>query len=151
MSYEIERKFLVDDLEEALSYIDKVELIRQGYFHKDVAIRVRTINDEKAYIAIKDNGTLLRKEFEYEIPIIDARWLLASCGKNYVEKLRYYTTCNAEIWTIDVFRDFNQGLVLAEIELRTEEQHVVIPSWLGKEVTEDKRYSNLSIATKGVP
>ena len=131
---EIERKFLVvseDYKKEAFSKKN----IKQGYLSSipERTVRVRT-KGEKAYLTIKgvssDSG-LSRFEWEKEIPISEAEQLLLLCVK-----------IGNHIYEVDEFYDENEGLVIAEIELSTEDESFVKPDWLGNEVTTDKRYYN---------
>ncbi|MBU0941692.1 MAG: CYTH domain-containing protein [Bacteroidetes bacterium] len=142
---EIERKFLVvseDYKKEALSKKN----IKQGYLSSipERTVRVRT-KGEKAYLTIKglssDSG-LSRFEWEKEIPISEAEQLLLLCERGIINKTRFEVKIGNHIYEVDEFYDENEGLVIAEIELSTEDESFVKPDWLGNEVTTDKRYYN---------
>ena len=142
---EIERKFLVvseDYKKEAFSKKN----IKQGYLSSipERTVRVRT-KGEKAYLTIKglssDSG-LSRFEWEKEIPISEAEQLLLLCEKGQINKTRFEVKIGNHIYEVDEFYDENEGLVIAEIELSTEDESFVKPDWLGNEVTTDKRYYN---------
>ncbi len=150
MILEIERKFLVlnDDWRQTAGpgtpYI-------QGYLsgaETSCSIRVR-LEGGRAVLGIKKRLTnLSRKEFEYEIPADDARDLLTGLNYPPVEKIRYRMPHEGHIWEIDEFKGANAGLVLAEIELNDEGEAFARPDWLGKEVTADDRYLNVSLAIR---
>ena len=142
---EIERKFLVvseDYKKEAFSKKN----IKQGYLSSipERTVRVRT-KGEKAYLTIKglssDSG-LSRFEWEKEIPISEAEQLLLLCEKGQINKTRFEVKIGNHIYEVDEFYDENEGLVIAEIELSTEDESFVKPDWLGNEVTTDRRYYN---------
>ncbi|MBX9888143.1 MAG: CYTH domain-containing protein [Flavobacteriaceae bacterium] len=142
---EIERKFLVvseDYKKEAFSKKN----IKQGYLSSipERTVRVRT-KGEKAYLTIKglssDSG-LSRFEWEKEIPISEAEQLLLLCEKGQINKTRFEVKIGNHIYEVDEFYDENEGLVIAEIELSTEDESFVKPDWLGNEVTTDKKYYN---------
>jgi len=147
MAKEIERKFLVRNS----SWKDGLKglLCRQGYLVKDegLTVRVRIIG-ELAYLTIKGRTEgFSRDEFEYEISQDDARIMLATMSANrIVEKIRYKVEANGMIWDVDEFLGDNAGLVMAEVELTDESQQVVLPDWIGEEVTGDRRYYNAYLA-----
>lgn len=148
MAKEIERKFLID--------IDKwgrrgipVEMV-QGYLfiHPEKVVRVR-ISGEKAFLTIKGNRQgIIRDEFEYPIPVNDAKELLKMCGDFLVEKTRYIQHIHEKKWEIDVFHGKNNGLIVAEIELNDENEEVELPEWAVCEVSNDEQYSNFNLAQK---
>ncbi|MEN7973069.1 MAG: CYTH domain-containing protein [Verrucomicrobiota bacterium] len=147
MAVEIERKFLVagDSWKAAAS--DGV-LCRQGYLasEPEKTVRVRIIGGQ-AFLTIKGATTgISRSEFEYEIPVADAVELLKLCGDAIVEKTRYFVGHGGMVWELDVFSGANEGLVLAELELESEEQPFDLPDWAGKEVSGDIRYYNAYLA-----
>jgi adenylate cyclase len=108
-------------------------------------VRVRVYGD-KAFLTIKGkNQNLTRKEFEYEIPLEDAQNLLELCEKPIIEKTRFLLSQHTNIWEIDVFEGENKGLIVAEIELTSEEESIDIPSWVGEEVSTDSKYYNSSL------
>jgi adenylate cyclase len=146
MSKEIERKFLVKNLDFKKS-AERV-LIKQGFLStvKDRVVRVR-IKGEKAYITIKgiSSGTS-RTEFEYKIPLPDAEIMLYElCEKPIIEKYRYLVKSNDFTWEVDEFMGENEGLIIAEIELQSEEQPFEKPDWVGHEVTDDPKYYNSNL------
>jgi adenylate cyclase len=148
MGAEIERKFLVDH--EKWSLVDKPEgtHYRQGYIlsNKQETVRVR-ISDTKGFLNLKSRvSEITRKEFEYEIPLEDGIEILNLFTKNGTEKIRYCIPFKGKIWEVDVFLGDNTGLVVAEIELISEDEEFEVPGWITKEVTDDGRYTNSSLA-----
>lgn len=145
MAIEIERKFLVNG--SAWQQADG-ERFSQGYLNRDKerTVRVRVTGD-KAFVTIKGptNGAS-RSEFEYQIPIADGEQLLALCEGPAIEKVRRVISYKGSIWEVDEFFGENAGLVVAEIELESEEQDFERPDWLGQEVTHDHRYFNSSLS-----
>ena len=147
MAKEIERKFLViDDSYKAVAY-KKSEII-QGYIStaKEATIRVRVI-DQHAYLTIKSItiGTS-RDEWEYEVPYQDAIEMLNKLSNgNFIKKTRFYVNDNGHIWEVDEFHGRHFGLVVAEIELRAENETFTLPSFIGKEVTGDSMYYNSTL------
>ncbi|MCP5538455.1 MAG: CYTH domain-containing protein [Akkermansiaceae bacterium] len=146
MGVEIERKFLVSG---DVPLVGGVEMM-QGYLCKDVGRTVRVrLEDEKAVLTIKgETMGLTRLEYEYEIPFEDARELLDMTIDGIVEKTRYYHQSGSHTWEIDVFKRQNEGLVIAEIELTSEDEEFEKPAWVGEEVSFDPRYSNSSLSEK---
>jgi len=144
MATEIERKYLIK--EELLNLPTEGNRIVQGYLwsEKSKSMRIR-ITKGKGFLTIK-TGTnpLSRLESEYEIPITDAEELLAQCDKK-IEKCRFIIVFAGMNWEVDVFEGENKGLVMAEIELESVDQIFEKPDWLGKEVTDDKRYLNVNL------
>jgi adenylate cyclase len=148
MGREIERKFLVvnDSWRPAVRDQSRYE---QGYLAitGDCAVRVR-IDGKSARLNIK-NATLdiERQEYEYDIPVADAREMLSTlCMGRALSKVRYRVRHGEDIWEVDVFEDANEGLVLAEIELDSRDQAFSVPEWVGEEVSGDSRYLNSSLA-----
>ncbi|ASK33519.1 CYTH domain-containing protein [Alloalcanivorax mobilis] len=147
MGVEIERKFLVTDQ----TFLDPLpgERLVQGYLsHQPRAtVRVR-IHGEQAWLTLKgENNGARRREFEYPVPVDDARTLLAEmCGAGVIDKTRYRVPCDGLVWEVDVFHGDNQGLVVAELELEHEDQPFQRPAWLGDEVTDDARYYNSALS-----
>lgn len=139
---EIERKFLVDK-EVWLPKSEGQEII-QGYLSTDKnrVVRVRT-KGEKAYVTIKGKQKkITRAEFEYEIPVEEAKLMFDMCINYPIEKIRYTENFQGLLWEIDVFKGANKGLVVAEVELENENQYVELPHWVKKEVSDDHRYFN---------
>jgi CYTH domain-containing protein len=144
MAKEIERKFLV---KEGSWRQAKGSQYRQGYLNsiKERIVRVRTISD-KGYLTIKGITVgASRMEFEYEIPLQDANELLKICEKPLIEKIRYTMEDGGMVWEIDEFAGDNQGLIVAEVELDSEDQQFPRPDWIGEEVTGDPRYFNSNL------
>ncbi|MGZ9032866.1 MAG: CYTH domain-containing protein [Rhodospirillales bacterium] len=146
MGTEIERKFLV--VSAAWRAGATPTPIRQGYLCAGPShvVRVRTFG-ERAFFTVKSGGAgLTRLEFEYEIPRPDATVLLdALCLRPLIEKTRFTVDVAGTAWVVDVFSGDNAGLALAEVELEAEDQAVVLPPWVGQEVTGDPRYFNAAL------
>jgi CYTH domain-containing protein len=146
MGKEIERKFLVKDNSwRALAPGTKY---RQGYLNsaKERIVRVRTI-DDKGYLTIKGiTSGATRAEYEYEIPVTEAEAMLDElCEKPLIEKKRYKIDYEKLIWEVDEFFGENQGLIVAEVELESEDQDYEKPGWIGDEVTGDPKYFNSNL------
>ena len=126
--------------------------IRQGFLNSDKnrVVRVR-IKDDKGYLTIKglsNSSGITRNEWEYQIDIQDAQELLSICEPSVIEKYRYYIKHDLLEFEVDVFKNDNEGLIIAEIELSDENQEFDKPDWLGKEVSGDDRYYNSSLSKK---
>ena len=146
MPLEIERKFLVKS--EEYKRMSCASSIIQGYLAVSgkMAIRIR-IDDIYASLAIKSKlSDRVNREYEYNIPIDEARSIMSLVDLPVITKTRYQLKNAGHTWEIDEFHDMNKGLVIAEIELDDENEVFKIPSWLGKEVTEDIRYLNSNLA-----
>ncbi len=147
MPIEIERKFLVTDDSWRKTAGEGIP-IRQGYLVGEglASVRVR-LAGHQANINIKGRTLgVRRQEFEYPIPVADARILLDTlCAKPLVEKIRYTVWFEGHEWEVDVFEGANAGLVVAEIELKDEHEAFVRPPWVGKEVSDDPRYYNTEL------
>ena len=149
MAKEIERKFLVKG--DAWRALAKGTTYRQGYLNsaKERTVRVRTAED-KAFLTIK--GLTLgatRAEYEYEIPFDEGKAMLdALAEKPLIEKKRYKIPAGGLTWEIDEFLGDNAGLIVAEVELKSEDQAFERPVWLGDEVTGDTRYYNANLIKK---
>tara|TARA_B100000683_G_C12093956_1_gene392266 strand:+ start:76 stop:549 length:474 start_codon:yes stop_codon:yes gene_type:complete len=146
MAIEIERKFLVKTIPE--NQIQYSHHIKQGYIvsDKDKVIRVRQ-KENDYFITIKGNKVgISRFEFEYPIPKPDAKKLFKHfCGKKLIEKIRHYIEYEGCTWEVDVFCGENAGLVIAEIELESENQEFHLPNWVGSEVTYQEKYYNMNL------
>jgi len=145
MAQEIERKFLVLDDSYKHEAFAKSH-IRQGYIcsERGRTVRVR-IKDERAYFTIKgpsENGGLSRYEFEQEIPFDDAQQLMQLCEPGIIDKTRWLVKSGDHTFEVDEFHGENDGLVVAEVELESEQDTPIIPHFIGKEVTGDRRYYN---------
>ena len=141
MSLEIERKFLLANDSWRKEAGDGTLLV-QGYIAGSKgtpAVRVR-IAGTQAFLTIKGAAEgIVRSEFEYPIPLEDARFMIDNfCGDRVVEKKRYL--CGR--WEIDEYFKANQGLFTAEIELKSEDEKFEIPSWLGEEISDKPEYTN---------
>ena len=148
MPQEIERKFLVKEGYKQFAITHT--RITQGYLSSvpERIVRIR-INGEKGFITIKGVSNLSgmsRYEWEKEIPLQEARELLALCEPGVIDKTRYLVQVGKYTFEVDEFYGENEGLVIAEIELSSEEDLFDIPLWLGKEVTGDMRYYNSKLA-----
>lgn len=147
---EIERKYLVTGegyKQIAISH----HHICQGYISREKTgtVRVR-ITDDKAYLTIKGKpavGHFARFEWEKEIDVADARELIKLCQGTIIDKTRWIVPAKEEglKWEVDEFHGKHEGLIVAEIELVEEEQVVELPSFVGKEVTDDPRYYNANM------
>ena len=149
MGIEIERKYLVKDP----CVVDGMTGTRmaQGYVADNgMWVRVRIAGDE-AFLTLKGKSIgLARAEFEYPIPLADARALLADhCSLGKLEKVRYLVTVQGFVFEVDVFEGALAGLVMAEVELTGEDVASPTPPWLGEEVSHDFRYSNSQLARSG--
>lgn len=145
MAVEIERKFLVQGQGWCQG---PGERLVQGYLNRDKArtVRVRVAGDA-AFLTIKGLSVgATRAEFEYPIPLADAQALLALCEGPLIDKRRYKVPLGDVVWEVDVFAGDNAGLVLAEVELPSEDAPFARPHWLGDEVTHDARYFNSNLA-----
>lgn len=151
MAQETERKFLV------LSDSYKEEVVTharilQAYLSTlpERTVRIR-IEDNKAFLTIKglanDTG-MSRYEWEKEIPVNEAEELLALCEPGQIEKTRYLVPAGKHHYQVDEFAGDNEGLVIAEIELNQEEESFEKPPWLGREVTNERRYYNAMLLKK---
>ena len=147
MGIEIERKFLVnhahwEQLEKPVG-----EFYRQGYLLTDPqkTIRVRQTSD-KGFLTIKGVSVgATRSEYEYEIPFEEAKELLDQFAVAELSKVRYKIFLGNHIWEVDVFSGKNQGLIVAEIELKSEDETFDIPDWIDREVTGEERYYNSNL------
>jgi adenylate cyclase len=143
MGTEIERKFTV--ISDAWRSVGNPVRIVQGYLTRDKerAVRLRT-SDSKGFITIKGiSRGVVRTEFEYEIPIEDARQMLRElCFQPLIDKTRYYVRHKDLVWHVDEFHSPRLGLVIAEIEIPSVDYAFERPSWVGDEVTGDPTYYN---------
>ena len=146
---EIERKFLVK------SEAFKIEAsastsISQGFLNADKARTVRVrLTDDKAFLTIKGETSrsgMSRLEWETEIPVEDAKTLLTLCEPGVIEKRRYYIQQGEHTFEVDEFYGENQGLIIAEVELQTEQDVIQRPDWLGSEVTGEVKYYNAMLS-----
>ena len=147
MAKEIERKFLTTG--EQWRTATPIYYC-QGYLNRDKqrTVRVRIAGD-KAMLTFKGLTTgASRDEFEYDIPIDDAKSMLAMCEQPLIEKNRRIVHHEGLDWEVDEFLGLNEGLIVAEVELESENQVFQTPKWVGDEVTNDPRYFNSSLSSK---
>lgn len=149
MAKEIERKFLVAG--EDWRALARGTRYRQGYLStvKERTVRVRTI-DDKGFLTVKGITVgATRSEYEYEIPAADADEMLDDlCQKPIIKKNRYKIALGDVTWEVDEFLGVNDGLIVAEVELQSEDQPFPKPDWIGEEVTDDPRYFNANLVTR---
>ncbi|MGV8941654.1 MAG: CYTH domain-containing protein [Lysobacter sp.] len=161
MAIEIERKFLVvGDGWRAAAH--EVVPMAQGYLNDLAAMdaQARGVGAMKASVRVRIAGDAAwlnlksrelghtRQEFEYPIPVEDARALLALSVGGLVDKRRHYVEFDGRLWEVDEFLGDNAGLVVAEIELDDADAVFARPHWLGDEVTDESRYYNLALASR---
>ncbi len=144
MAKEIERKFLVN--QQISDFLENSHALfcSQTYISSDSEkiVRARVLGD-KGFLTIKSKVTgITRHEFEYEIPKAEAIQLINLFGHNVIEKTRHIIPYKNHTWEVDVFSGLNQGLIVAEIELKSEEEQFELPEWAEKEVTGDLKYYN---------
>ncbi|MNK02208.1 CYTH domain protein [compost metagenome] len=147
---EIERKYLVkDEILEVVKYLQSKK-IKQGYISDNdgKTVRVRT-KGEKGYLTIKGKSEgISRDEFEYEIPHEDALQLLTNFCPKFLEKERFELIVGEKKWEIDLFHGKLEGLIVAEIELESEEETFELPAWIDREVSDDVQYYNSKLIEK---
>ena len=148
MAQEIERKFLVKG--NFKPEVFKSTRIMQGYLSSvpERTVRVR-INGEQGFITIKGKGNhsgIRRYEWEKEIPLNEAEELLQLCEPGVIDKTRYLVKAGEHTFEVDEFHGDNAGLVVAEIELKAEDENFTRPDWLGEEVTGNPRYYNAMLS-----
>lgn len=147
MAFEIERKFLLKS-DAWRTEVSSIKQIRQAYFcnTEKASLRVR-IADQTAYLSSKSmTFDIRRHEFEYEIPLHDAEFMIENmCQGSAIIKNRHHVTIGQHIWEIDEFSGDNSGLIVAEVELQDEAEPFTRPDWLGREVSQDGRYMNMSL------
>lgn len=147
MGLEIERKYLVNELKWEALQKPEGEYYRQGYLLTDPnkTIRVRQTTTQ-GFLTIKGISVgAVRTEFEYEIPFKEAGELLDQFSTAELSKIRYKITVDGKVWEVDEFLGDNAGLIVAEIELATEDENFSIPEWVGVEVTGEQKYYNSSL------
>lgn len=143
---EIERKYLLKSDQWKREDVQSITLIKQAYLFEDMdkSVRIR-IKPDMAFLTIKMGQGLARNEFEYSIPVMDAEEMIHKASLRCLEKIRYVINYRNHLWEIDEFKGKYEGLVLAEIELVSIDQIVVLPSWIGEEVTNDPTYLNVNL------
>jgi CYTH domain-containing protein len=150
MPKEIERKFLVasDDWRREAKPGKRFQQA-VVFAHGDRTLRIRTVDDREARLTLKIGITgsdMSRHEFEYEVPITDAEELLKLANGNTISKTRYDVLRGDHIWEVDVYDGDLEGLVVAVVEMKSEDDKPELPAWLGRELTGDKRFSNQALA-----
>lgn len=149
MGQEIERKFLVKRFPGEIVNEYKRTPIAQGYLNldKERTVRVRQ-QGNRSYLTVKGiTKGAARSEFEYEIPNRDAQDMILTMCKNLIVKERFFARVGSDLWEIDVFSGDNQGLIVAELEVNSEDYVINLPDWIGEEVTHDPRYFNSNLVT----
>ncbi len=147
---EIEHKFLVDAEKWGIINKPNPSLIVQGYLSKsiDCTVRIR-INESKGYITIKGKTEgISRVEFEYEIPMKDAESMIELFTEKHIRKDRYEIKHKENLWEVDVFHGALKGLILAELEVKTEDEVFDLPDWVTEDVSEDPNYYNAVLIEK---
>ena len=141
---EIEHKYLVDPVLWEKIEKSKPELIVQGFISKSVESTVRIrIKGTQGFLTIKGKTTgITRSEFEYEIPVKDAEEMLAQFTVKQIRKYRYEILVGKHTWEVDVFEGRLQGLILAELEVESEDEAFELPEWVTDDVSRDPAYYN---------
>lgn len=151
MALEIEHKYLVSDDGYRSMSVASVR-IRQGYLSRTPGsvVRVRIAGD-RGFLTVKgrnygstetDSRQAVRNEFEYAVPLTDARQMLEMCGDNLIDKTRYIVPFAEHTWEVDVFHGRHEGLTVAEVELKDADEDYALPPFVGRNVTGDPRYYN---------
>ena len=149
MSLEIERKFLVkNDSFKEVAF--KKSYIKQGFLNsnKERTVRIRII-DNSAFLTVKGKSNkagTIRFEWEKEIPVKEAQNLMLLTEKTVIEKHRFYIKSDQHVFEVDVFLEDNFGLIIAEVELNSENENFTKPSWIDQEVTGEVKYYNSSLS-----
>lgn len=143
---EIERKYLIQSDHWLGEKIKAKHEIQQAYLFQEEgkSLRIR-LNNNQAFLTIKMGKGISRNEFEYEIPANEAHQMIQAANLKSLQKTRYEIQFDAHIWEVDVFHGKHEGLLLAEIELSSEEESFKLPNWIGVEVTNDPRYLNANL------
>lgn len=150
MPKEIERKFLVAG-DAWRGDVVAARRLRQAYLAttETASIRVRIVDSDSALITIKSaNAGMSRDEFEYPVPVADAEAMLALRTGDVIEKIRHDLPCGNGDLTVDEFLGANAGLLIAEIELPSEDAEPALPDWVGREVTDDRRFYNAALSAR---
>jgi len=146
MAIEIERKFLID-ITKIESFSNGIN-IKQGYIKTagNTVVRAR-IKGDQAFLTLKgENRGSVRSEFEYQIPVTDSEEIIAQlCNGPTIDKTRYEIQHACHLWELDIFHGDNEGLIVAEVELASEDDVVDLPDWVTEEVTGDSKYYNSSL------
>tara|TARA_Y100000994_G_scaffold67503_1_gene55162 strand:- start:323 stop:784 length:462 start_codon:yes stop_codon:yes gene_type:complete len=146
MNLEIEKKFLVKELPEKIEkslHIEQYYMLIDKYFVQ----RLRFFDNKKSIISLKQNCSgMSRFEFEYEIPLSDAKKIISLGKFIYIKKIRHISMHEGLKWEVDEFLGDNKGLVIAEVELENENQTIELPKWIGLDVTNQNKYYNYNLA-----
>jgi adenylate cyclase len=145
---EIERKFLVDISRWRVLIKPNPQFIAQGYLGSDSEKTIRvSVKGDRGFLTIKGKTEgISRAEYEYEIPVDEARRMLTDFCSSVIEKDRFEIHHDQHTWEVDVFHGMNTGLILAEIELAREDEVFAQPEWIASEVSYDERYFNAVLA-----
>ena len=148
MHLEIERRFLVNLRD--FTFPEKKKRIKQAYllFDNDQVLRVRSIEDSYFLTYKFKESSVNRLEFEYSIPRHDGEKLISLSKFDVIEKDRYYCNFGSHTWEIDFFDKSNTGLVIAEVESKSEDELIEFPNWVGLEISDDVRYFNFNLSVK---
>ena len=153
MALEIERKFLVEG--DGWRHADGGSRhILQAYvaLDGDATVRVRVSDGRNARLTLKfGRSAMVRDEFEYPIPLADAGHMIAAARGRLVEKTRHAVTFEGFLWEVDVYEGALAGLVIAEVEMQSENDSPRLPEWVGRELTGDSAWSNAALALRGLP
>lgn len=147
---EIEYKYLVDAKKWEAINKPEGELIVQGFIHnsKECVVRIR-IKGTKGFLTIKGETIgITRKEFEYEIPLKDAEEIIANFTQKHIRKVRYEIPLGKHTWEVDVFEGPLNGLILAELEVSSENEKFEFPEWVTENVSHDPNYYNAVLIDK---
>lgn len=152
MGREIERRFLVTG-QGWRAGATRVRRLHQGYLAREEGVTVRLrIADDVAALTIKGPGSLVRPEYEYPLPAMEAREMLdLLCAGRRLVKTRHSVPHGGLTWEVDVFEGPLAGLVIAEVELPDPAHDLPLPPWAGREVTDDPRYANAALASAAAP
>lgn len=152
MAKEIERKFLVNNTSFKPMASGSIAIC-QGYLSStpESTVRIRIAGD-RGFITVKGiTRGASRSEWEYPVPVSDAREMLDECCRTVIDKTRYFVPFEGHTWEVDVFGNRLSGLMIAEVELDSEKDPVALPPFVGREVTDDKRYYNSALAGGVIP
>ncbi|MEJ6589731.1 MAG: CYTH domain-containing protein [Crocinitomicaceae bacterium] len=147
---EIERKFLIVETLWDKQVKNGYAEITQGYVLNSIekSVRIR-INDDRAFLTIKGpTKGISRAEYEYEIPKIEGEEMILSLSLKVLKKRRYEILFEGKVWEVDVFKNELEGLILAEIELESEDEKIILPNWVGEEVSYDAQYYNTNLINR---
>lgn len=152
MATEIEVKYLVET-DGWIALREHPVQMTQAYLARSekAEIRVRIAGDQ-AWITVKSaGGGMTRSEFEYQVPLSDAEAMARISVGSKIEKTRWQVAHTGHVWVVDEYHEQFEGLVLAELELDSEEQSFALPEWASRDVTHDAAYRNASLASEGLP